>query len=277
MEWLRLGLLCWVGVREGKGGKTGREGRMRGFKVIHTAYRGILTDVGRTAYIDSELAKRRQERTAARSQPPSAISATTTRAEGTQLERDRGKDVEVQRQPAALGKLFEIDLGDEARDRNVERTEQARRRMDGEVVEEEQAPKGKVRLGRDGKPWRPRKRRGSNDVKRDMLVEDVLRENRCEYGPSLHLPLLMLICMQWRYTTRYRLNQWRSTMTRPRTISSRRHSGKSSWTQSRRGKGRRRRPCSLHLEDLEGRGRRSSRARSWAEAEVHELLCARRY
>jgi len=32
-------------------------------------------------------------------------------------------------------------------------------------------------LGPDGKPWRGRKRRGSDDVKRDKMVEDVLREN----------------------------------------------------------------------------------------------------
>lgn len=123
------------------------------------------------------------------------------------MERDKGKDVDIQRQPAALGKLLEIDLGDEARDRNVERTEQARRRMDGEVVEEEPAPKGKVRLGRDGKPWRPRKRRGSEDIKRDKLVEDVLRENRCECGPSLGELLLILMCIQWRSTTMYRPNR----------------------------------------------------------------------
>jgi len=82
-----------------------------------------------------------------------------------------------------LGKLLEIDLGDEARNKNVERTNQARRRLDGEEVEDETVPgkkTGKVRLGRDGKPWRGRKRRASDDIKRDKLVEDVLRENRLE-------------------------------------------------------------------------------------------------
>lgn len=38
----------------------------------------------------------------------------------------------------------------------------------------------KVRLGRDGKPWRGRKRRGSDDVKRDQLVEQFLHENKRE-------------------------------------------------------------------------------------------------
>lgn len=149
------------------------------FRIIRASCRGIPADVGRMAYIDSELAKRRQEGTAVISQSPAKLTSTA-RAEGTQVERHKGKDLAVQRQPATLGKLLEIDLGDEARDRNVQMTEQARRRMDGEVVDEEQAPKGKIRLGRDGKPWRPRKRRGSEDIKRDKLVEDVLRENRRE-------------------------------------------------------------------------------------------------
>lgn len=63
----------------------------------------------------------------------------------------------------------------------MERTDRARRKLDGEEVEEEAVRKPrKVRLGRDGKPFRPRKRRGSDDVQRDRLVEDILRENRLE-------------------------------------------------------------------------------------------------
>jgi hypothetical protein len=46
------------------------------------------------------------------------------------------------------------------------------------------APK-KQRLGPDGKPWRGRKRRASDDVKRDQLVEEFLHENRRK---SLPLP-----------------------------------------------------------------------------------------
>ena len=38
----------------------------------------------------------------------------------------------------------------------------------------------RVRLGKDGKPWRPRNRRGSDDIKRDQLVEQFLHENRRE-------------------------------------------------------------------------------------------------
>jgi len=129
------------------------------------------------AYIDSELAKRRAAEGA-------ITTSSNTNASSKPLayrNEEAARKDEVQRQPAALGKLLEIDLGDEARNRNVERTDKARRRLGGEEVEEEAEgvkKPAKVRLGRDGKPWRGRKRRGSDDVKRDKLVEEVLRENR---------------------------------------------------------------------------------------------------
>jgi hypothetical protein len=172
------------------------------------AARGTMADEERTAFIDSELAKRRQEGlTAAQLQsppPPSSSSHTELKAGLDVGYKDKNKEADVQRQPAALGKLLEIDLGDEARHRNVERTNQARRRLDGEAVEDEEVPKGKVRLGRDGKPWRGRKRRGSDDIKRDKLVEDILRENRRKFCSLLHEPLLMLMSVQWRYMTSHR-------------------------------------------------------------------------
>ncbi|KAF6815103.1 hypothetical protein CSOJ01_03740 [Colletotrichum sojae] len=86
--------------------------------------------------------------------------------------------------PILQGKLMEVDLGDEARARNQVLTERAARRMLGEAVPEEETEGGrrakKPRLGRDGKPWRPRNRRGSDDIKRDQLVEEFLRENRLD-------------------------------------------------------------------------------------------------
>lgn len=131
------------------------------------------------AYIDSELAKRRlnampntssneDARNRAHGQDSNSLGTTKT-------------SKSLEKQPATLGKLLEIDLGTEARDRNVVRTEKARRRLDGEDVEDESAPEGKSKkpkLGRDGKPWRERKRRTSEDIRRDKLVEEVLRENR---------------------------------------------------------------------------------------------------
>jgi hypothetical protein len=146
----------------------------------------IFADGGRMAYIDSELAKRRQQQEGRVHPSSSPAISTSPRSRAQADDASRGKLSDIHREPAALGKLMEIDLGDEARDRNVLRTEQARRRMGGEVIEDEEEEggkgkaKGKVRLGRDGKPWRGRKRRGSEDIKRDKLVEEFLRENRCE-------------------------------------------------------------------------------------------------
>jgi hypothetical protein len=92
-------------------------------------------------------------------------------------------------QPVMHGKLLEIDLGEEARARNVALTERARRRLQGlstdDDGEESSGPPKKVRLGRDGKPWRGRNRRGSDDIKRDQLVEEFLKENRCTFSSPL--------------------------------------------------------------------------------------------
>lgn len=79
------------------------------------------------------------------------------------------------------GKLQEVDLGEEVRMRNANMTEQARRRLAGEAIEDDDSDSRKrVRIGKDGKPWRGRKRRASDDVKRDQLVEELMRENRLD-------------------------------------------------------------------------------------------------
>lgn len=135
------------------------------------------TDESRMAYIDSELAKRRAAEAHTLSH---TTTSSSTAHPSSPVAAQTKKETEVQRQPASLGKLQEIDLGAEARDKNVAQTERARRLLDGEVIEDEPPQKpAKVRLGPDGKPWRSRKkRRGSDDIKRDRLVEDILRENR---------------------------------------------------------------------------------------------------
>lgn len=85
------------------------------------------------------------------------------------------------------GKLMEVDLGDEVRARNQAMTEKAARRLLGAAVDDDTGGRRakKPRLGRDGKPWRPRNRRTSDDIKRDQLVEEILRENRREFRPRL--------------------------------------------------------------------------------------------
>ena len=123
----------------------------------------------RMAYIDSELAKRRQ----GQNNPSHTSSAGVLGG----LSANDTIDAAVQRQPAALGKLHEIDLGPDATLTNIARTEAAKRKLEGRSPEPEEE-KGKVRLGRDGKPRRNRRRRNSDDMKRDKLVEEVLRESK---------------------------------------------------------------------------------------------------
>lgn len=95
---------------------------------------------------------------------------------------------EPQRAPTTMGQLLEIDLGEEARARNAHRTEMARRIAAGEKIDVDESmekPQAKIRLGRDGKPWRGRKRRGSDDIQRDALVDAILHENRLEIYESV--------------------------------------------------------------------------------------------
>ena len=127
------------------------------------------TNNSRMDYIDSELAKRRQ--------------GHNTLSHASKVDGFEGQsasdtiDDAVRRQPAALGKLHEIDLGPDATLTNIARTEAARRRLEGGAPEVEEEV-GKVRLGRDGKPRRNRRRRNSDDVKRDKLVEEVMKESK---------------------------------------------------------------------------------------------------
>jgi hypothetical protein len=72
-----------------------------------------------------------------------------------------------------MGKLQEVDLGPDA----AARSQQAWEQLQGGPAEKEST--GKVRLGRDGKPRRQPKRRNSDDIRRDQMVEAVLRESKC--------------------------------------------------------------------------------------------------
>ncbi len=136
---------------------------------------GAKTKCSRIAYVDSKIARLREGALAA--EQSDALRNKTQ----SSLEAAPGT-APLNRQPAGLGKLQEIDLGPDAMLQNIARTEAATRRLkDGQVVESDgaNAPQ-KVRLGRDGKPMRRRNRRNSDDVKRDRLVEEVLKESRRE-------------------------------------------------------------------------------------------------
>jgi hypothetical protein len=131
-------------------------------------------------YIESELAKRRQTVPSSTTHPsssslPNFSSHASHGAEGPERPH--------QKQPASLGKLQEIDLGPSATIKNIALTAKV---LDGSPASSEPEKPPKPRLGRNGKPIRPRKRRHSEDLKRDKLVEEVLRESKCK--PPSHTP-----------------------------------------------------------------------------------------
>jgi Hepatocellular carcinoma-associated antigen 59 len=128
----------------------------------------------RVDYIESEMAKRRL------GQDTQHSADNDSNAPYSDGEDHGPSDKQtLQRQPASLGKIHEIDLGRDASLRNRERTELAVRRARGEdVPPDEPALVKKPRLGRNRKPRRGPKRRNSEDIKRDQLVEQVLHESK---------------------------------------------------------------------------------------------------
>ncbi|KAL8955573.1 MAG: hypothetical protein Q9193_006629, partial [Seirophora villosa] len=117
------------------------------------------------------------------------LTVSDDQSSGDDLFENTRTDLAKHRQPAALGKLHEIDLGLDATLKNIARTEAAKRRLEGGEPEIEEST-GKVRLRKDGKPWRSRRRRNSDDVKRDKLVEEVMKESRLEIydEPEVNVP-----------------------------------------------------------------------------------------
>ncbi|KAI1338555.1 hypothetical protein F5Y15DRAFT_386232 [Xylariaceae sp. FL0016] len=147
-----------------------------------TGLAGELVNKHMEEYIEAELAKRHTvapDQTFSVPGHPSSSRVPGIADTNSKMNTADGKNKDPARHTALNGELMEIDLGDEVRSRNEAMT---RRILRGEAVEAEEQigrPK-KVRLGRDGKPWRSRNRRTSDDVKRDQLVEEILRENRLD-------------------------------------------------------------------------------------------------
>ncbi|KAK1967261.1 hypothetical protein LY78DRAFT_746609 [Colletotrichum sublineola] len=143
-------------------------------------------------YIESHLSNRKSPAAQSATNPlPPASTASQASGSASFLATlplpppPLATDSDPKNHPIMQGKLMEVDLGDEARARNQAMTEKAARRLLGEVdgadadtLDGRRAKK--PRLGRDGKPWRPRNRRNSDDIKRDQLVEEILRENRLD-------------------------------------------------------------------------------------------------
>ena len=210
------------------------------------------------AFIDSELAKRRQAQSA----------SSTSHIQGLAELSENGAliDAGLHRQPAALGKLHEIDLGPDATLKNIERTEEAKRRLEGGALEDE--GDGKVKLRRDGKPFR-RRRRNSQDVKRDKLVEEVMRESKRECSFPPRTAGSGLTPVQWKSTTN--LRSIYSMMIRQLMIVLPSNLEESSWTQyPRAGSGQLR---LLRRTRRELRSMISQEARSSVGVGAHVLRC----
>ncbi|KAE8350262.1 hepatocellular carcinoma-associated antigen 59-domain-containing protein [Aspergillus coremiiformis] len=144
-----------------------------------TAHTGQTVDVDKhmMAYIESEMAKRHR-----RTVP------TATTDSGIPLASKMSAALSTtdppQREPASLGKLHEIDLGQETKLQNIARTEAATRRLAGDDEAADLKNDGSLSklapVHKDERLWRHRKQRTSEDVERDRLVEEVLRESKLE-------------------------------------------------------------------------------------------------
>lgn len=149
--------------------------------------RSQLANKIRIAFVDSEMARRREIQS-----PPLENVIKSTRNENSQTaQTSNAMPISIKQgtstNPGSAQQLSEVDLGSSAHELNLARTQAAleRARLGKAPIEEEQSkpvkPR-KPRIGRDGKPMkpRPRKRRDSQDIARDALVEQVLHENRLD-------------------------------------------------------------------------------------------------
>ena len=143
------------------------------------------------AYIDAEMAKRFRRgpvsEDVSTEQPDPRPASGMTASTGQPLGR----------LPASLGKLHEIDLGQETKLQNIARTQAAARRLAGQEDSQQtdESKQSADRAGSSGKQWRNRKRRTSADIERDRLVEEILRESKCKLllrAPVLEVPRLGL-------------------------------------------------------------------------------------
>lgn len=142
-------------------------------------------------YIETEMARRH------RRDMPTDTSDTGTPVMDETLDGGPAASSSnfARREPATIGKLHEIDLGQETKLHNIARTEAATRRLTGNdaiaPVEEDTAES--TTAEKDGKQWRSRKRRNSKDIERDRLVEEVLQESKCKCSSCPVLVSIIII------------------------------------------------------------------------------------
>ncbi|EGE03366.1 hypothetical protein TEQG_02400 [Trichophyton equinum CBS 127.97] len=159
--------------------ETTTDGRLSGISDRFVGHSGQKVDVDKhmMAFIEAEMAKRRHGTL------PSENSNPTNPADGQNQSRQAAEHTPVaelqlpQRQPATLGKLHEIDLGPDSKLQNIARTEAATRNLakGGSAAPEDEETVNKGKQTRGG-----RRRRNSEDIMRDRLVEEVLRESKLD-------------------------------------------------------------------------------------------------
>ena len=81
---------------------------------------------------------------------------------------------------ATLGKLHEVDLGEENKLKNIHRTAEATRRLEDTTPTNTDDPQSSSKS-------RKRRRRNSQDIQRDKLVEEVLKESKRTLAQSIYL------------------------------------------------------------------------------------------
>jgi hypothetical protein len=126
------------------------------------------------AYVEFEMLKRRGEPLPTRSSPTDDDSAGG-REGGSSGQGSYWVPTRPEARGATLGKLHEVDLGQEARERNIALTAAA---LNGEPLPSSSDP------STTSNSKRSRKRRSSQDVERDRLVEEVLKETRLDLYPG---------------------------------------------------------------------------------------------
>ncbi|KAE8365265.1 hepatocellular carcinoma-associated antigen 59-domain-containing protein [Aspergillus caelatus] len=144
-----------------------------------TAHTGQTVDVDKhmMAYIETEMAKRHQHTVPTDDSDGPLVGESGAAPSPTD---------HPQREPASLGKLHEIDLGQETKLQNIARTEAATRKLARDDEYEHLKHDGPLftaaPMGKDERLWRRQKRRTSEDVERDRLVEEVLRESKRKHS-----------------------------------------------------------------------------------------------
>ena len=156
---------------------------------------GQILDVDKhmMAYIEGEMSKRRGEQGGdgsgagggnAGARGVGWIGSGSGRTDQESTKSAYWTPVVPEGRGATLGKLHEVDLGEEAKKHNIARTKEATRRLQGgeEEIEDDPSTAPNTSTANNNIPNRKkmknRRRRNSQDVQRDKLVEEVLKESR---------------------------------------------------------------------------------------------------